>query len=348
MGAGSVITILLGVLVLLLCATLAALAGLALLLQRERRRRGAAEQEARAHQARYRLVADHASDIIMHVGASGEGRYVSPSARNLLGFSPEELRGWSWVAKVHPDDRPALQAALNALRDGAEQKTVEYRCVCKNGSEVWLEAHIRKVHDPDSDAPDGLLINARDITRRKQAEDKLAEVASTDSLTGLANRRRFDEILDREWRRAVREEQPISLLLIDADHFKSYNDHYGHPLGDKLLRTIANCIATATRRPGDLASRYGGEEFAVLLPTTEAQGAANLAEQIRRAVFTLGVPHGGNGPGVATVSIGAACLLPRPETGQAALVRAADEALYAAKRNGRNRVEAAGVTGFPV
>jgi diguanylate cyclase (GGDEF)-like protein len=180
-----------------------------------------------------------------------------------------------------------------------------------------------------------------ELRRRIAAEQKLAVLATTDSLTGLANRRHFDEVVQREWQRAIREQTSIAVLMIDADGFKNYNDTHGHQSGDKFLEAIGGCIADKTRRVTDLAARYGGEEFAVLLPGTESHGALELAERIRTNVTQLGLKDPA-GPGMApTVSIGVACAVPQPGSNHRDLVNAADKALYEAKGNGRNRTELA-------
>ncbi|OKO74877.1 sensor domain-containing diguanylate cyclase [Bradyrhizobium sp. NAS96.2] len=176
------------------------------------------------------------------------------------------------------------------------------------------------------------LVLAREIVRRGDAEDKLEELATTDALTGLKNRRKFDTEIEREWRRASRYGQPVALLMIDADHFKAYNDTYGHQAGDQVLVGIAICISDAVRRAGDCPARFGGEEFAVLLPNMTTLEAFNLAETIRGKV-----QQWCEGELITTVSIGVASM--RPLAGQqwSDLIEAADKALYAAKANGRNQ-----------
>ena len=176
------------------------------------------------------------------------------------------------------------------------------------------------------------LFLAREIGRRAQAEDKLEELATTDALTGLKNRRKFDTEIDMEWRRAARNKTPVALLMIDADHFKSYNDTFGHQAGDQVLVGIAICISDTVRRAGDCPARFGGEEFAVLLPGLSAMDAFGLAENIR-----LKVEHWSEDPKVTTVSIGVASMMPGASLDWSDLIEAADKALYAAKANGRNQ-----------
>jgi len=182
------------------------------------------------------------------------------------------------------------------------------------------------------------LFLGREIGRRAQAEDKLEELATTDALTGLKNRRKFDTEIDTEWRRAARAKAPVALLMIDADHFKSYNDNYGHQAGDQVLVGIAICISDSIRRAGDCAARFGGEEFAVLLPGISAADALNVAENIR-----LKVEHWSEDPKVTTVSVGVASMIPSAGQDWTDLIAAADKALYAAKANGRNQTVVASV-----
>lgn len=183
------------------------------------------------------------------------------------------------------------------------------------------------------------LLLGRELRRRQSAEQDLAELAATDSLTGLANRRQLDQVLRREWARAQRNHRPLAVLMVDVDHFKAFNERHGHQGGDEALRKVADAIARSIRRPADLAARYGGEEFLVVLPETERQGAQVLAERIRRSVEALPMYAEDTQP--VTVSIGIGCYTPGAQQDLATLLGSADDALYCAKRNGRNRVETA-------
>jgi diguanylate cyclase (GGDEF)-like protein len=176
------------------------------------------------------------------------------------------------------------------------------------------------------------ILLAREIGRRADAESKLEEMATTDALTGLKNRRKFDHVIDSEWRRAIRQKTPVALLMIDADHFKAYNDTFGHQAGDQVLVGIAICISDSVRRAGDCAARYGGEEFAVLLPNISATDAFKIAEMIRAKVQGWSDEQA-----TSTVSCGIASLVPTAGMDWAILVAAADKALYAAKAGGRNQ-----------
>ncbi|RZN08399.1 GGDEF domain-containing protein [Bradyrhizobium genosp. SA-3] len=176
------------------------------------------------------------------------------------------------------------------------------------------------------------LVLAREIGRRAEAEGKLEEMATTDALTGLKNRRKFDSVIDVEWRRAMRQKTPVALLMIDADHFKAYNDTFGHQAGDQVLVGIAICISDSVSRAGDCAARYGGEEFAVLLPNISVTDAFKVAETIR-----LKVQGWSDDQASTTVSCGIASLVPTAGMDSSILVAAADKALYAAKAGGRNQ-----------
>jgi diguanylate cyclase (GGDEF)-like protein len=186
------------------------------------------------------------------------------------------------------------------------------------------------------------LLLARELKRRERAEaatlaanEELTEIAVTDPLTALFNRRRFDDLLAQEWRRASRNGAPLSLVLLDADFFKAFNDRYGHHAGDVALRAIATAILAQGRRPGDAAFRIGGEEFAMILAETELEGAYALAERLRAEVLAAGIPHPDSPSGLLSVSIGVTAMEEGDEP--VSLFARADTALYEAKRMGRNR-----------
>lgn len=309
----------------------------------ELRRRQKMEVELCESEASFRLLAENSSDMVSRIGPDGRRRYVSPASLYLLGYAPDELIGQRPRGQVHPNDLEALDAALDPVRRGAaEQATLCYRGRRADGTWVWLEAAIKTVYHPITGKRDGLVAVTRDVTARKAAEDQLAQLASQDGLTGIANRRTFDEVLVREWRRAMRAEMPLSLLLVDIDCFKALNDSQGHQRGDDCLREVASVLRGTVRRASDLAARYGGEEFVLLLPDTDAAGAEAVAERVRAEVEALALSHpaGGLG-GVITVSVGAATVWPCPvnsATPPTILTEDADQCLYRAKRAGRNRV----------
>jgi diguanylate cyclase (GGDEF)-like protein len=170
---------------------------------------------------------------------------------------------------------------------------------------------------------------------------RLAETALQDGLTGIHNRRRFDEHLQRVWAQSVRERRPIALLFADIDHFKTYNDRYGHQAGDEAMKAVAGVVARFARRPHDLAARYGGEEFAIILYDAKREHAEQIAGEILDAVRQLGIVHEDSSASpVLTISLGVACVVPAARRSWAGLIQLADQALYAAKDGGRNRAEA--------
>lgn len=182
-------------------------------------------------------------------------------------------------------------------------------------------------------------LSLRRVTRQlEQANARLQRFSYLDGLTGIANRRRFDEYVAEEWRRGSRSGAPLGLILLDIDHFKAYNDTYGHAAGDEVLRRVAQRLSASVHRAEDLVARYGGEEFAVVLPGVTAEGARIVAERICTSVAALGIPHGATGRRVLTVSLGVAAVVPAWNASPAGLIAAADKALYQAKREGRNQV----------
>lgn len=184
------------------------------------------------------------------------------------------------------------------------------------------------------------LIHQAQLHRQLETLNQtLMRLASSDELTRIANRRCFDEYLNREWRRMARERSPLGLILCDIDSFKRYNDTYGHQAGDACLRQVAEAISYRVNRPADLVARYGGEEFVIALPNTSADGTVQVAEMIRCEVKALNIPHSGSSVGgFVTLSLGVAAMIPENESSPAELIAIADKALYEAKAEGRDRV----------
>jgi diguanylate cyclase (GGDEF)-like protein/PAS domain S-box-containing protein len=200
----------------------------------------------------------------------------------------------------------------------------------------------RKIYR-ETDQVEMILLAIEDITERKKAEDQLKLIAFIDGLTGVANRRLFDNTLDLEWRRAMRSAKPISLIIVDVDYFKNFNDTYGHLAGDSCLQKIAHTIRDSLRRAGNFAARYGGEEFAVILPDTDAEGAYLFAESLREKIENLNIEHkDSTACKNVTVSMGVSTIVPKKDSPHDKLMSLADKALYKAKQEGRNRVARAG------
>jgi len=315
-----------------------------LVVVRDIEQRRLAEERLKDSETRYRMLADNSSDMVFQLDRELVRRYVSPACREVLGYEPEELIGIKPVSMAHPEDAGRLTLVFETLMKGhADRQSIINRIRHRNGNWIWVEAQFRALKDPETGATTGIIGALRDISVRKAVEDELAEanrrlraLAGQDSLTGLANRRAFDEALVKEHRRAKREKKALSLVMIDVDRFKVFNDRYGHPAGDDCLRRVAAAIAETALRPGDVSARYGGEEFAVLLPDTDEVGAAVIAERILQAVRGLKISHDGNADGLVTISAGVASagFDGKPET----LIQDADRALYGAKDSGRNAV----------
>ena len=291
----------------------------------------------------FQLLTENSVDVICRVGLDLVLRYASPSSERIMGWRPEELVGSGPEKTVLAEDLPLIAEAAARLRQTSvfnSPATVRVRR--KDGSLIWMEMNARLVRDATTGDAEEVVLVMRDVSERKALEEQLAMMAHTDSLTGLANRRAFDEVLESEWQRTLRDGSAISLLLLDLDNFKQFNDHYGHQAGDDCLRAVAAALRSRMRGT-DLAVRYGGEELAAILPLTGCGDAVEIAEQVRLAVARLCIPHSGNSEGafLVTASIGIATAVAckggsvrMPET----LLVSADGALYKAKAEGRNRI----------
>jgi diguanylate cyclase (GGDEF)-like protein/PAS domain S-box-containing protein len=297
----------------------------------------------KATEEEFRLLAEWSSDMVSRVRSDGTIVYISPSSSDVLGWSPSELIGRDALAGTDPADRAAVVEAVERLLSGAvESATISYPNRRKSGAPVWLESSLRSTRSRETGAVDGFVAVTRDITSHKARERELADLADSDGLTTLANRRAFDARLENEWSRAQRECSDLSLILADVDHFKSYNDTYGHQAGDACLKAVAGVLAAECQRPADLVARYGGEEFVVLLPATDLAGACEVAERMAEAVRGLALPHSRSlTRSTVTVSFGIATSTPVPggklKPGQ--LFAYADRALYEAKAAGRDRIK---------
>ena len=298
-----------------------------------------------AKEADFRLLAEESSDMVTRIGMDERLHYVSPSSARVVGWLPEQLMKTPALAGVHPEDLPRVEAMVAALKRGEMQDArIVYRSRHRQKKEIWIESTLRVTKKFDTEEIDGVVAISRDMTEYKNLEQKLAALAAIDGLTGLANRRHFDERLENEWARARREGTTLSLLMIDVDHFKKFNDRYGHPAGDACLKSVANVLAAQVRRPADLAARYGGEEFVLLLPDADAAGCQQIGKRIRESLAALGIVHDLNLPSrQVTVSIGGAAADCRGNQAPCqSLIAAADRALYSAKENGRDRLVMSG------
>jgi diguanylate cyclase (GGDEF)-like protein len=243
------------------------------------------------------------------------------------------------VALNRPDRLAKLYSEFAVHTDDGSGFSAENWCVMpKLGNHLYLAIDAGPIFDDDGHLI-AVVETLRDITDQKRAEAALKTLAAKDGLTGLFNRRAFDQALQAEWLRAQRTRKPLALLFADVDYFKPFNDRHGHQSGDECLRAVAAAIGEKAFRPIDLAARYGGEEFAVILPDTDSDGACAVAERIRTAVMDLRIAHGAPGAGRhVTISVGVAINRADDAGGSEDLLSQADQALYAAKRLGRNRV----------
>jgi diguanylate cyclase (GGDEF)-like protein/PAS domain S-box-containing protein len=258
-----------------------------------------------------------------------------------LGYDHSEMTGKNAIDLVVFAEREKVK---KKILSGYEQ-LYESTCLRKDGTTFPVEIHGKMF----SYRHEQVRVTAvRDITDRKhvekalqEANKKLLDLAMQDGLTQIANRRKFDIKLEQEWRRMMRTSQTISLIIFDVDHFKIYNDTYGHQAGDVCLQTVANSAAQLLKRPGDLLARYGGEEFAIILPDTSAKGATKLAETVRSHIHEIEIRHEASPVNeFVTVSCGVASMIPTKSTSTQVLVEIADKALYEAKETGRNKVVA--------
>jgi len=305
----------------------------------------------------YRSILNASPDDITITDLEGYIQVVSPVAKKMFGFEPENesFLGSQLVDFIVPDDRERAKFNIESLFKGEKTGPNEYHGIRKDHKIFDIEVNSGLIHDANQQAVKMVFI-VRDITERKQTEEKIQQLiqqleiekqtalqnANTDSLTGLPNRRFFDEALNKEIRRAKRTGAPLSLIMLDVDHFKKFNDSYGHVAGDECLRQIGTTLKSLVGRATDIVARYGGEEFVAILTNTDQNGVMTLAERIRKSVEGLEIPHASSKiSDFVTISLGVVTLnapmLKTPEQ----IVGLADEAMYSAKRAGRNQVSVA-------
>jgi diguanylate cyclase (GGDEF)-like protein/PAS domain S-box-containing protein len=297
------------------------------------------EIELRQSEGNFRVLAEYSQDMIVRTGLDGRARYFSPAVLEITGWTPAELTGNPVRELVHPEHQTTFDQMWKSLAVNPAQQVSTYPLKLKTGSYLWVESNARLVSDPATGQAREVVSVIRDVSQRVADRQQLmqayreAEVlVTTDPLTGLTNRRGFDEALRSEWHIAVNARSSISLLMVDVDYFKDYNDLHGHPPGDECLKAIAKTLKRGLFRPADLPVRLGGDEFAVLLPNTPAEGAREIAERLRAAVAALELEPEPGRVVRTSVSIGFACLAPSLEEDPGSLLAAADKALYAVKR----------------
>lgn len=296
--------------------------------------------ESQEEQAeRLRTIVNNMAEGLLIIEADGRIQFTNPACDKYLGYRENALAGSHisdllnpMVAQEYLDYFSRYAGAPEgAHHHGTREVIIRHR----NGSSVCMDLTLTPMY-----LRQPLFIGLlHDITHHKQSEDALQRAAMVDPLTKIANRRHFDSFLEKEWQRSMRSGQPLSLVVLDVDHFKLYNDTLGHPAGDACLQQVAQAIASHAMRTTDLAARYGGEEFVLLFAETPADAARLLAEAIRAHIEALQIPHPRSTTSAwLTVSIGVATILPHQLDNTESLFVAADRAMYVAKENGRNQV----------
>lgn len=256
---------------------------------------------------------------------------------DVFGYTVDDLPNLEqWWVKAYPDPRyretvkQTWQSALDIGNETGQDIPVnDYNVTCKNGTEITMEVSGINLGDE-------YIAVFNDATKRLEDQNVLRDMAFLDSLTQIANRRRFDEKLSKEFEKAIECGDDLAIILIDIDHFKLFNDRYGHVEGDLCLYNVAQAIACTVSRTEDFVARYGGEEFVVLLPQTDKQGALFIAEHIQKAIEELQIPHADSFTGYLTLSMGINAINKDVECAQKDFIKAADSALYYSKRQGRN------------
>ena len=317
--------------------------------------RRAMENALRESEENLRYTVELTPHIPWTADANGDMNFMSPRWYQVTGIRPTPALLRNWIMGLHPDNRKETLDIWKKSVASGDTFDADYRVRCIGGEWRW---HRARAYPRRNERAEIVLWygTVEDIHDRKLAEaalqaktqrleevtERLAQLAHEDHLTGLANRRTFDEMLGKEIERARRSNLPLALVLADIDHFKSYNDTYGHPAGDTVLRAVGSALHSVLRRPGDVAARFGGEEFTIILPNTTAEGALLVAERARTTISSLVFDHTYTEPHGVTISLGIAMLPPSHQLDESREARAAnfldaaDRALYRAKAAGRN------------
>lgn len=272
--------------------------------------------------------------------------YIGPQIEALLGWTPESWVGIDdWVSRMHPDDQDyVVNFCVSQSKAGVDHEA-DYRALTKDGDYVWIRDVVHVVRkDGEVEALVGFMF---DISERKKTEEhlirlqkQLEEYSFQDGLTGIANRRMFDTVLEREWAHAQSTQLPLSLIIMDIDFFKQYNDHYGHIKGDEALRLVAKTLLPAANNPRDFIARIGGEEFVWLLPETTQDKARQVAEKCMQLVRQQHILHEKSDVSpLLTLSLGVGTVTPNEHAAPLPFVEKVDGLLYQVKRNGRMRAE---------
>ncbi|WP_068828408.1 sensor domain-containing diguanylate cyclase [Pseudomonas sp. BMS12] len=273
--------------------------------------------------------------------------YIGPQIEQLLGWTQQSwISANDWAERIHEEDREkVVNFCITQSQSGIDHEA-DYRALTASGDYVWIRdvVHVLRNEAGETEALVGFMF---DISERKKTEEELLRLQKQleafsyqDGLTGINNRRMFDSIMDIEWSSAQRTRRPLSLILLDIDYFKQFNDHYGHIQGDECLRRVAQTLQEAGVRPRDCVARYGGEEFVLVLPETDAVSAQKVAERCRQLVRQLRIPHDqSNVAPLLTISLGVGTIIPEANDTPLTFVEAVDRLLYQAKQQGRDRLQ---------
>ena len=309
----------------------------------EKRRADIKANDARAI---YLTLLENTADMIILSSFNGEERLITAASEALTGWTPDEFAKLDRLSTFHPEDLPVADMIIRSMQEGKREHHFRYRIRQKSGGWRWVEASARAYFDERTGQVRGYVGTIRDIssvmkTEREREElsivqEQLETLARTDALTGMPNRRAFDKAIDQHIV-GYRNEVEAALLMIDIDYFKSFNDEYGHQAGDECLRKVGQAISGSLVRSTDVAARWGGEEFSVFMPGSPVSIAERIARSILTSVQELRISHAGNPVGIVTVSIGVAQRSSAKED-PSLWIQRADVALYASKRDGKNRL----------
>ncbi|MFJ8236299.1 diguanylate cyclase [Ureibacillus sp. NPDC094379] len=296
----------------------------------------------------YRLIAESSTDLIStHTINDGVYTYISPMCNVTLGYDSSEMLGKSAKEFIHPEDIHLFASLQNLMQKEDKVQTITYRIRCKNGKYIWLETKCQRFLASHGECEEIICIS-RDVTKEKiklnqleRETHRLQKAILIDELTGIHNRRFFNQILNEEYKKSIHSKNGFSLLMIDIDHFKQYNDTYGHLQGDQCLSLVAKTLSSHVGDQG-FVCRIGGEEFCILLPNTNNDYALSLANKLRHEVEELKISHEKSQTGhYITISVGVATTPTdhSPKMDSSELLALADLALYKAKEEGRNQVK---------
>lgn len=306
------------------------------------------EKEFSADNIVYKTLLESTNAIPWKVDwATMQFTYIGPQIETLLGWKQDSwLSINDWAERMHPEDRESVVNFCVSQSKAGIDHEVDYRALTKDNGYVWIRDVLHVEHNAAGEV-EALIGFMFDISERKIAEGKLINLQQElealsfkDGLTGIANRRMLDASLSNEWASALRNHQPISLIMLDIDFFKQYNDFYGHVKGDECLTKVAQTLKLACTHPRDIVARFGGEEFILLLPETDAAAALKLAERCKRLIDQLKVPHEKSSISTyLTASIGVGTVEASAKMTPTDFIHLIDSALYSAKQLGRKRIE---------